>query len=75
VDPDYKHCFLEANEKRFTDNDVNLNQIFDAPERDVLTFVEDYEKLLRRKRQVAPDVRCFCDLCFVLLTNEVSSVK
>jgi hypothetical protein len=71
VDPDYKHCFLKAYEKRFTERDVALNSISDAPEGEVLTFVEDYEKLLDRKRQVAPNVRCFCYLCFRLLTNTV----
>jgi hypothetical protein len=75
VDPDYKHCFLKAYEKRFTERDVALNNISDAPEGEVLTFVEDYEKRLDQKRQVAPNVRCFCDLSFRLLTNAVRCAK
>ncbi|KAF8274661.1 hypothetical protein EI94DRAFT_473465 [Lactarius quietus] len=65
VDPKYKHCFLTADTNGgFTDYDVESNGISDARNDVVPTFVKDYEKLLIRKRKVAPNLDMFVEMIF-----------
>ncbi|KAH9165661.1 hypothetical protein EDB89DRAFT_2008541 [Lactarius sanguifluus] len=60
MDPEYKHCLLYANSKGgFTFEDIELNNIVDAKDRDAPEFVKTYEQMLGRKRKVADNVRCF----------------
>ncbi|KAH9177385.1 hypothetical protein EDB89DRAFT_1936360 [Lactarius sanguifluus] len=60
MDPEYKHCLLYAHSKGdFTFEDIELNNIVDAKDRDVPEFVKKYKQMLARKRKVADNVRCF----------------
>jgi hypothetical protein len=73
VDPEIAHCFLQAESKgSFTENDIQLNNIVeDKNLKEAPKFVKDYEELLGRKRTLAPNVRYFCLIMLIFLTNEV----
>jgi hypothetical protein len=64
VDPEIAHCFLQAESKgSFIESDIQSNNIIeDKNLKEAPKFVKDYEELLRRKRTLAPNVRCFCTL-------------
>ncbi|KAH8977764.1 hypothetical protein EDB92DRAFT_693795 [Lactarius akahatsu] len=58
VDPEYEHCLLYAHSKGgFTFEDIDLNKIEDANDRDAPEFVKTYEQMLARKRKVADNMR------------------
>ena len=74
---EYGHLFLRAGTKgEFTDDDVNLNEIFSNSVQ-VPGFVDEFEKTLSRKRKAAENVACFLILsCFrLLLTNEARCAR
>jgi hypothetical protein len=69
----YEDLFLYAHIKgKFTTADYDSNNIIKGDNSEVPEFVQKYEKMLGRKRQVPDSVSCFRILsCFRLLIDEV----